>query len=331
MLAEVYERVETETGGILLGHRDGDTWYVLESVEPGPKSIFKPTYFEYDDDYVTYRANKLSRLYKCSVELLGLWHRHPSLMKTFSSTDDGTNKIYSDMLRGAISGIVTLGNGFEITMYYVPPNLHYEKIEWVIDDEQIPQDFLSYYDMEYYKDLINETAKKIYGSRYRIGMSSSVYQKSNLQIPNLTNVDRSYIPEDRPVKRGILASIVEKIADTINDMFEGADEEEYSDEEYDTTAQEESDIAYIFDAIEPEIAYLQQLEAKGKMRSTIGQKKDRNGKDGLILNIMDLRQREQYVYRVIFFVNNNRIMVKDEDGNVRPYTDNLIALILGGK
>ena len=52
MLAEVYERVETETGGILLGHRDGDTWYVLESIEPGPKSIFTPTYFEYDDAYV---------------------------------------------------------------------------------------------------------------------------------------------------------------------------------------------------------------------------------------------------------------------------------------
>ena len=33
MLAEVYERVETETGGILLGHRDGETWYVLESVD----------------------------------------------------------------------------------------------------------------------------------------------------------------------------------------------------------------------------------------------------------------------------------------------------------
>ena len=120
ILAEVYERVQTETGGILLGHREGDTWYVLESVEPGPKSIFTPTYFEYDDAYVTYRANKLSRLYKCSIELLGLWHRHPGLLKTFSSTDDGTNKIYSDMLDGAISGIVTLGNGFEITMYYVP-------------------------------------------------------------------------------------------------------------------------------------------------------------------------------------------------------------------
>lgn len=159
MLAEVYERIETETGGILLGHCKGDKWYVLESVEPGPKSIFNPTYFEYDDAYVTYRANKLRRLYKCSIELLGLWHRHPGLMKTFSSTDDGTNKIYSDMLGGAISGIVTLGNGFEITMYYVSSDVRYEKIGWVIDDEQIPNEYLAYYDTEYYKNLINEEEK----------------------------------------------------------------------------------------------------------------------------------------------------------------------------
>lgn len=164
ILAEVYERVQTETGGILLGHREGDTWYVLESVEPGPKSIFTPTYFEYDDAYVTYRANKLSRLYKCSIELLGLWHRHPGLLKTFSSTDDGTNKIYSDMLDGAISGIVTLGNGFEITMYYVPSDVRYEKIECIVDNEQIPENYLAYYDTEYYKDLINEAGTGVHSA-----------------------------------------------------------------------------------------------------------------------------------------------------------------------
>lgn len=159
MLAEVYERMETETGGILLGHCEGDKWYVLESVEPGPKSIFTPTYFEYDEVYVTYRANKLQRLYKCSIELLGLWHRHPGLMKTFSATDNETNKIYSDMLGGAVSGIVTLGNGFEITMYYVSSDVRYEKMECVIDAKQIPNRYLAYYDTEYYKKLINEEAK----------------------------------------------------------------------------------------------------------------------------------------------------------------------------
>ena len=339
MLAEVYERVETETGGILLGHREGDTWYVLESVEPGPKSIFTPTYFEYDDGYVTYRANKLSRLYKCSINLLGLWHRHPSLMKTFSSTDDGTNKIYSDMLNGAISGIVTLGNGFEITMYYVPSNVRYERIEWVIDDSLIPERYLSYYSTEYYKNLINDAAQRTYGARVchtsRPENTNSTYYNSNP-----SRADSSKIPKDRPVKKGILETVIEKIADTIYNMFEEVEDEYDNDEHrrysqdndnYENEFAEESDIAFIFDTIEPDIAYLQQLETEGKFRWEIEKKKDRNGKDGLILNILDLRDNEQDRYRLIFYVANDQVVVKDDEGNVRHYRDNFISLILGGK
>lgn len=337
MLAEVYERVETETGGILLGHRDGDTWYVLESVEPGPKSIFTPTYFEYDDGYVTYRANKLRRLYKCSIDLLGLWHRHPSLMKTFSSTDDGTNKIYSDMLNGAISGIVTLGNGFEITMYYVPSNVRYEKIDWVIDDSLIPEQYLAHYSTDYYKNLINDTAQRTYGARfYQTSHTNTI--NSAYSNTNPSRADRSYIPKDRPVKKGILASVIGLIADSIYDMFEEVEDEydgneyrQYSQNDEENESAEESDVALIFDTIEPDIAYLQQLEEEEKVRWEIEKKIDRNGKEGLILNLLDLRDEEQERYRLVFYVANNQVVVKDDDGNVRHYKDNFISLILGGK
>ena len=319
MLTEVYERIETETGGIFLGHREGDIWYVLESIEPGPQSIFKKTYFEYDNAYVNYRANKVSRLYKCSVELLGLWHRHPSLMKTFSSTDDGTNKTYSDMLGGAISGIVTLGNGFEITMYYVPPNVQYEKIEWIVDDKQIPSDYLKYYDTEYYEHLINETAEKQYGTRFGEHEQNDIESSSN-------SVDKIH-------KKGILSSIIGKATEMIYDIFDIVEEskDQVKDAEYSNIDDEDNDIAYIFDIIEPEIAYLQQFEKEGKIQSTIEKKKNRNGKEGLILNILDLRQIDQYVYRLTFFVNKNKIWVKDEEGNARPYSENFIDTILGGK
>ena len=326
MLAEVYERVETETGGILLGHRDGDTWYVLESVEPGPKSIFTPTYFEYDDAYVTYRANKLSRLYKCSVNLLGLWHRHPSLMKTFSSTDDGTNKIYSDMLRGAISGIVTLGNGFEITMYYVPNDVRYEQIEWVVDDKQIPMKYLSYYVTEYYKKLINE---EVIASHSFIGRRVDTIS-INPRIHNNESLQPCISDYQQP-KKGLISVLIKKIGDKIYDMFEEVDEEQgENDAENASTRKSKNDIGFIFDTIESEIAYLQHLEAEGKLKCTYESKKDRNGKDGLILTIVDMRQPEKYYYKLIFFMNNGRIMVKDEDGKLRPYTDNLVSMILGG-
>lgn len=334
MLAEVYERVDTETGGILLGHREGDTWYVLESVEPGPKSIFTPTYFEYDDAYVTYRANKLSRLYKYSIELLGLWHRHPSLMKTFSSTDDGTNKTYSDMLNGAISGIVTLGNGFEITMYYVPINGRYEKIDWVVDDEQIPEEYLSYYDVEYYKKLINEEAQKVYSfARRKEEHGGDVDKKyTHRKSDNQVGYGRAYTQEYKRSSKGFLSRLIEKFGDAIYDMFEETEDNITNDnQEQNLSGEEEnSDVGKIFDTIEPEIAYLQKLEADGKIKCSYEAKKDSNGKDGLILTIIDMRQPERYYYRIIFFISKGRVMVKEEDGTICPYTEKLVSMILGG-
>lgn len=333
MLAEVYERVETETGGILLGHHEGETWYVLESVEPGPKSTFTPTYFEYDDAYVTYRANKLSRLYKCSIDLLGLWHRHPSLMKTFSSTDDGTNKTYSDMLDGAISGIVTLGNGFEITMYYVPRNVRYEKIEWIVDDEQIPKEYLSYYDVEYYKKIINEEAQRTFSSVRRSVESDDNDRKSQTDRMHdyQSRNKQSYVPEYRRPSKVFLSRIIEKIKDTIYDMFEETEKEVIKDEaEQNSVIEEDNDIGIIFDAVEPEIAYLQKLESDGKVKCSYESKKDCNGKDGLILTITDMRQLEKYYYKIIFFISKGRVMVNNEDGVVCPYTENLVSMILGG-
>ena len=334
ILAEVYERVETETGGILLGHREGETWYVLESVEPGPKSIFTPTYFEYDDAYVTYRANKLSRLYKCSIELLGLWHRHPDLMKTFSSTDDGTNKTYSEMLDGAISGIVTLGNGFEITMYYVPRNVRYEKIEWIVDDEQIPKEYLSYYDVEYYKKLIDEEAQKTFSfvRRELESKKDSDKKHEKRKSGNQLRNRKSYTQKYKQSSNGFLSRIIEMVEDAVYDMFEETGDDAINDsQEQNLDAKEDnSDVGKIFDIVEPEIAYLQKLEFDGKVKCSYESKKDSNGKDGLILTIIDMRQPEKYYYKIIFFISNGHVLVKDEDGTIRPYTENLISMILGG-
>ena len=142
------------------------------------------------------------------------------------------------------------------------------------------------------------------------------------------------------MRKGFLYNLGEKIADKISDLFEGIDgEEETADtSENETTSEEEAsvfyednDIAFIFDTIESEIAYLQQMEANGEIKSTLEPKKDSKGKDGLIVLIEDLRQPEEsFHYRIIFFVHKKQVMVKKEDGKVQPYTDNLISMILGG-
>lgn len=144
IVAETYERFGTETGGILLGKRIGDVWYVIENLDPGPNSIFRSSYFEYDTPYVNHLANKIARFYKNEIELLGLWHRHPGSFDSFSSTDDGTNSKYASQSSfGAISGLVNLDPRLRLTMYHVSMPLKYDKVQVSIGDDLVPPHLLA--------------------------------------------------------------------------------------------------------------------------------------------------------------------------------------------
>jgi len=140
---ETYRKSPVETGGILLGKIIDDQWYVIATTEPGPNSIFQISYFEYDQEFVTKEANRISKEYVHELELLGLWHRHPGSMDTFSRTDDGTNIEFARLnSKGAISGLVNLDPDFRLTMYHVDNPLNYNQVEIFTDDELIPPDLL---------------------------------------------------------------------------------------------------------------------------------------------------------------------------------------------
>ena len=144
ILVETQEKIRTETGGVFLGYRKGDVWYVIESVDPGPNSIFQPTYFEYDQNYINHLINKVSRLYSLQLDLIGLWHRHPGSFDSFSGTDDGTNTKYAELNeQGAISVLVNIDPQFRLTVYSVTLPLKYEKIKYVVGDSYIPQEMLT--------------------------------------------------------------------------------------------------------------------------------------------------------------------------------------------
>ena len=144
ILVETQEKIRTETGGVFLGYRKGDVWYVIESVDPGPNSIFQPAYFEYDQDYINHLINKVSRLYSPQLDLIGLWHRHPGSFDSFSGTDDGTNTKYAELNdQGAISALVNIDPQFRLTVYSVTLPLKYEKIKYVVGDSYIPQEMLA--------------------------------------------------------------------------------------------------------------------------------------------------------------------------------------------
>lgn len=122
-----------------MGKIENGVWYVVDVLDPGPNSIFTPTYFEYDTAYVNHLANKVARLWNVRLDLLGLWHRHPGSFDSFSSTDDGTNREYASLRpEGAISGLVNIDPRFRITMYHVGSPLTYRKVKVEVGDDQIP-------------------------------------------------------------------------------------------------------------------------------------------------------------------------------------------------
>jgi len=139
ILAETNEKITTETGGVFLGVMSTDIWYVIETIDPGPNSIFKTAYFEYDRKYINHLANKINKLYADKLSVLGLWHRHPGSMDVFSDTDGGTNKQFAEGNGGtAISAIVNIDPKFRMTMYSVTCNpIRYTTIHYAVDDYEI--------------------------------------------------------------------------------------------------------------------------------------------------------------------------------------------------
>lgn len=167
VVAESKDFPDRETGGIFLGHVVGDTWYVVESIDPGYQNIHRSvSFFEYDEEYVNHLANVRARLYEHKLQLLGLWHRHPGSFDSFSSTDDGTNQRFSSLQpRGAISALVNFDPDFRFTLYHVMPSTarrpHYRKLDpsqIEVGNELMPPEFLTLKDPEDYQLADQETA-----------------------------------------------------------------------------------------------------------------------------------------------------------------------------
>lgn len=155
IIAETTEKIKTETGGLFLGSFEDGIWYVIEAIDPGPKSIFEVAYFEYDQQYTQHLINKIANLYDKRLTLIGLWHRHPGSFDQFSSTDDGTNSKYARMRKeGAISALVNIDPEFRLTMYHVDQPCRYSVIEYDVGNHLIPDEMLRYKSPEKFANLM---------------------------------------------------------------------------------------------------------------------------------------------------------------------------------
>lgn len=171
ILTETLYKIETETGGIFLGKFIEDTWYIVESLDPGPNALFRVDYFEYDQKYLQHLINRIRLLYPGDLALVGLWHRHPGSFDRFSNTDDGTNSVYAENYEhGAISILVNLEPEFRFTIYHVAPPCKYTCVkEYEVGDHLFPDGLLGY---KSHQDLLNRLNGR--------GAGSSNFQKSTL-------------------------------------------------------------------------------------------------------------------------------------------------------
>jgi integrative and conjugative element protein (TIGR02256 family) len=145
IVTETIDKHPLETGGIFIGYiLDNGIWIVVETIPPGIETINQRAYFEYDANFINYLSNVIAKQYKRNLQVLGLWHRHPSSMDTFSSTDDDTNVMFARANPlGAISGLVNWDPKMRLTMYHVDSQCHYTKIDWIVDDSIIPEELLA--------------------------------------------------------------------------------------------------------------------------------------------------------------------------------------------
>lgn len=226
VLAETTEKIKTETGGLFLGAVKDDTWYIIEAIDPGPKSVFEVAYFEYDQKYTQHLINKIANLYDEKLSLIGLWHRHPGSFDQFSSTDNGTNAKYASMRKeGAISALVNIDPDFRITIYHVLQPCKYQKISYDIGDHLIPDALLKYKSPDKFisimKDLLYPSRKtKRSGEDYRfVNLSSFMkFILPQLKGKECTDVESNNMMSDNSTQELLVGELIDDLtfmADTI--------------------------------------------------------------------------------------------------------------------
>lgn len=242
VMAETAEKIKTETGGLFLGAVEHDTWYIVEAIDPGPKSIFEVAYFEYDQQYTQHLINKVANLYQEKLALIGLWHRHPGSFDSFSTTDNGTNSKYARMrLNGAISALVNIDPKFRITMYHVGQPCRYTKIPYQVGDDLIPAKYMQLKTPEQFERLMEnisqpcrpvefqpsislssfmDTLKPLFEDRQldeKIGLPTESDEAVREKIVNAILSDIVFMSEELHIKMSVVqkGAVVALIQDTV--------------------------------------------------------------------------------------------------------------------
>jgi integrative and conjugative element protein (TIGR02256 family) len=77
---ESERRYPSETGGVLVGHVDGDgRTVVIAVIGPGPNALHSRSRFQRDGDYAQTEVDRLHHASDGRDDYLGEWHSHPDV------------------------------------------------------------------------------------------------------------------------------------------------------------------------------------------------------------------------------------------------------------
>ncbi len=134
LLSEVSRLTNKETGGVFIGYRDKDEWYIVETTFSGPDAEHKSAFFQYDYKYTEYEIDRLKDIYNTDLYILGLWHSHVT-SSDFSFADDKTNEAFARLNEfGAISAIFDVCEE-KLRFFEVNLPLSYSEVAYCICSE----------------------------------------------------------------------------------------------------------------------------------------------------------------------------------------------------
>ena len=93
-----------ETGGILLGHKIGILWIIMDVIPSGKDAFRSPYHFSMDEAYAN-TAVAAALEHHPTYRVFGIWHKHNhNLRPSFSDDDMNTNFAFAKLNPfGAIS------------------------------------------------------------------------------------------------------------------------------------------------------------------------------------------------------------------------------------
>lgn len=320
VLAETTEKIKTETGGLFLGTVQNDTWYIIEAIDPGPKSIFEVAYFEYDQKYTQHLINKIANLYDKKLTLIGLWHRHPGSFDQFSNTDDGTNAKYAAMRKeGAISALVNVDPTFRITMYQVDRPCCYHEISYDVGDNLVPDELLKFKTPDRFYNIMNNMLNPSNRRNDTGGYHKSVSLASFLKfiLPMISeeiceDVETNNFLSDQDTQEKLIDELIDDLtfmADTL-----GIETAMSLDEKYLTVYQEAIDktteIKFMYSLIKKSIILYYEdatyIYRRGLLTEAFGKAKANKEKNNGSENTTKLRKQNGVIDSVIKIIRFNR-------------------------